>query len=143
MSIRLVRPGTTDEFSFGGDGSDPLTLAAQLDDSGTPPTIDSNIYSAELLATQYSYTDIEIDVGDEDTGIDIQYSLDNINWHDDIDSSPAGDLARGTIPEPDASGGDIRIPVYIKASVNNDGSVATDLYEDATIDVTATEHQTP
>jgi hypothetical protein len=141
MSLTLVKQGTTDEFSFGGSGSDPVSLTAALNDTGG--TLDTNVVTTELLATTHEYTDITLDIPSEDTSIDFKFSLDNVNWHDDLDSSPSGDLAAGTIPEPDATGGDVRQTVYIKAVVDNDGTVSANTYEDAQVSLAFTENQTP
>jgi hypothetical protein len=141
MSLTLVKQGTTDEFSFDGSGSDPVSLAATLNDTGG--TLDSNVVTAELLATTHAYTDITLDISSEDAGIDFKLSLDGVNYHDDLDSSPSGDLAAGTIPEPDASGGDVRQTVYIKAVIDNDGTVSANTYEDAQVSLAFTENQTP
>jgi hypothetical protein len=141
MSLILVKQGTTDEFSFDDSGSDPVSLAATLTDEGT--TVDTNVVIAELLATTYAYTDITVDIPSEDTGIDFKFSLDDVNWYDNLNSSPSGNLPAGTIPEPDATGGDVRQTVYIKAVVDNDGTVPTDLYEDAQVQLSFTENQTP
>jgi hypothetical protein len=122
MALKLVKKGTTDEFSF-GDNADPITFQnVGIDNSGDPPTIESSVLNVELLATASVYRPA-FNILSEETGIDYKLSLDNSNWFDALTYGTGGDAA-GEINEIDASGGDVRKDIYIKVVVSNDGSVS-------------------
>jgi len=128
MSLKLSKTNTSPyDYYSEGDGSDPVTVSVTLDGSGG--TVDSDVVTAYLVATQYNYTGINVTAVNEETGIDWKFSLDNSTWADSI--APA---------DMNATGGDQTTTVYIKAVVTNDGSVATGNYVQADIKITATEN---
>jgi hypothetical protein len=145
MALELVKNGTSDEYSFGGTGLDPVTWASvTLDDTGTPATIDSTVLTTQLRATTYEYTGIAITPATEYTGIAVKLSLDNTNWFDAL-TSGAGGLDLGQIPDQDATGGTVTQTVYTKLTVTNDGTVDSTAvhgaYDAATLDLDYTENQ--
>jgi hypothetical protein len=128
--LQLVKKNTTDPFST-GDGSDPIvTDMSPLDDSGTPATIESEVLNVEILATDYEYSTILLEIISEEAGIDYKLSLDNVSFVDTL-----------TVPDIDASGADQRVDVYIKTVVANDGSVSAGSYAAPDIRLTRTENQ--
>jgi len=144
MALELVKNGTSDEYSYGGAGTDPVTNSTTLDDTGSPATEDSNTVTAQLRATTYEYTGISITPADEYTGIVKKLSLDNSNWFDALTSGTGG-AAAGEIADMDATGGTQTTTVYIKDVVDNDGSVDSTAvhgaYDAATFDLEFTENQ--
>ena len=122
MSLQLVKHDTTDEYSYGGAGDDPVPNTVTLDDSSSPATEDTNVLELDIRATTYEYTGIALSIVNEDTGVDYKLSLDNINWFDTL-SSGSGGLDIGEIPDMDATEGVVVQNVYIKSVVDNDGSV--------------------
>jgi len=131
MGLQLVKKGTTDEFSFDGSGSDPVDVGTvNLDDTGTPPDVDSSIVNAEILATVYDYTGLGMSLITETTGVDYQLSLDGSAFSESI--SPV-DMA--------GSGGDVRQDVWIKTIIDNDGSVAAGSNVTADIRLVSTQNQ--
>jgi len=128
MSLKLAKNNTSPyDYYSEGDGSDPVTVSVTLDNSGG--TSDTNVVTAYLVATDYNYTGITVTTQNEETGIDWKLSLDNSTWADSI--NPA---------DMDATSGDQTTPVYLKAVVNNDGTVATGNYTQADVKITATEN---
>jgi len=131
MGLQLVKKGTTDEFSFDGSGSDPVDVGTvNLDDTGTPPTVDSSIVNVEILATTFDYTGLGMSIVTEEAGVDYQLSLDGVVFTDTI--SPI---------DMDATGADVRQDVWIMTVVDNDGSVAAGDHTGADVRLVATENQ--
>jgi Leucine-rich repeat (LRR) protein len=123
MSLHLVKKGTLDEYSS-GDNTDPIQFEpVSLNQIEVPPVVESNTQVLELLAVEESHVDITLEFLNEEAEIDYKLSLDNLNWHDEIVYGEGGDVA-GEISNLDATSGDIRKDIYIKAEVNNDGSVS-------------------
>jgi Leucine-rich repeat (LRR) protein len=123
MSLHLVKKGTLDEYSS-GDNTDPIQFEpVSLNQIEVPPVVESNTQVLELLAVEESHIDITLEFLNEEAEIDYKLSLDNLNWHDEIVYGEGGDVA-GEISNLDATSGDIRKDIYIKAEVNNDGSVS-------------------
>jgi len=127
MSIKLSKNDTSpyDYFSE-GDGSDPVTRTATVDESGG--NVNTSVLSAFVVATDYSYTGIVVDSINNDTGITWQLSTDNTTFTTSV-----------TLPDMDASANDIKIPIYIRAVVANDGSIGTGIYTNPDIRITYTE----
>lgn len=132
MSLILVKKSTSDEFSL-GDGLDPIDVGSvNLDDSGTPTTEESTVINFEILASTYNYTGLGLTLVNEETGINYQLS---------ITSAVAG-FAESVVPvDMDATGGDVRQDVWIKAIVANDGTVSSGDHAVPDIRLTGTENQ--
>lgn len=122
MSLVLVKEATTDEYSFGGAGDDPIPNTVTLDDDNVPPEMTSNVVIFQIRATNYTYEGISLAVINEETGINYQLSLDNINYFESLVSGNGGD-ANGEIADIDATGGAVTKDVYAKVFVANDGSI--------------------
>ena len=134
MAITLVKKGTTDEFSFDGSGSDRINFGnVTLDDTGTPPEIESTPLNVEILATTYLYDNVDLTIQSEQAGVDMKLSLDNSTWFDALTSVQIGDI--------DATGSDQRVDIYVKAEVANDGTVSAGSITAPDIRLTATENQ--
>jgi len=132
MSLILVKKSTSDEFSL-GDGTDPINLGTtNLDDTSTPPTVDSTVINFEILASTYSYTGLGLSIISEEAGIDYKLS---------ITSAVAGFADSVTPIDMDATGGDVRQDVWVKAVVSNDGTVAAGAHATPDIRLVATENQ--
>lgn len=111
-----------------GDGSDPASVSGVLDGQGG--TVDSAVLTLYLIATTFRYTNISLAVdANEDAGIDWKISLDNVNFFDSV-----------TPNDMDALGGDQVLPIYLKAVVNNDGSVPTGVFTNPDINLTYREN---
>ena len=127
MSLKLAKNNTSPyDYYSEGDNSDPATQSVVLDNIGG--TKDTNVLTAYLIATQWNYTGITVTAENEETGIDIKFSLDNSTWADSVNPADMNALSS-----------DQNIPIYIKAVVNNDGTVDTGKYIQAKIKTTATE----
>ena len=127
MSLQLSSTNTSPYSYYStGDGSNPISETITVDNSGG--TLDTPVDTVYLVATTYSYTGITVQPVSEETGIDWMVSLDNSTWAESV--TPA---------DMDASGGDQVTTIYLKAVVNNDGTVATGTYTAADIQITATE----
>ena len=126
MSLKLSSTNTSPYSYYSeGDGSNPITASVTLDNSGG--TLDTNVVTAYLVATTYSYTGITVQPVNEETGIDWQISLDNATWAQSI--TPA---------DMDATAADQVVAVYLKAVVANDGTVDIGNYVAADIQINAT-----
>lgn len=132
MSLTLVKKSTTDEFSI-GDGTDPIDLGTvNLDDTSTPPTVESTVLNFEILASTYDYTGLGLAIISEDTGIDFQLS---------ITSAVAGFADSVTPIDMDATGGDVLQDIWVKVIADNDGSVSAGDHAVPDIRLTGTENQ--
>lgn len=140
MALILVKNGTSDEFSL-GDELDPVVNAVTLDDDSSPATVDSDSVNFEIKASTYNYTGIALSVTSEEAGIDYKLSLNNTDWHDSLTGGASDDLVNGVIGDMDATGGDVTKDVYIKAVVDNDGSVSSGNHATPNLQLTATENQ--
>jgi len=138
MALQLVKNGTSDDFSFGGAGDDPISKSVNLDDTGG--TINTNTVTAQLRATTWDYTNISMSIQSEESGLDYKLSLDNTNWHDSLASGNGGDAA-GQIANIDATGGTQTKTVYIRAVVNNNGTVTAGQKTAAKVRLNFTENQ--
>jgi hypothetical protein len=127
MALKLVKVGTTDEFSF-GDGSDPIINSVTLDGSGG--TEISNELQIDLYADSGSYEDISLEIVSPDAGIVYQGSLTGVDF-DDINSL--------IIPTVDAVSTPQRIPLYLRVVVDNDGTVTGGSYTNPDLKLTATQ----
>lgn len=126
MSLKLSSTNTSPYSYYSeGDGSNPITASVTLDNAGG--TLDTNVVTAYLVATTYSYTGITVQPVNEEAGIDWQISLDNTTWAQSI--TPA---------DMDATAGDQVTTVYLKAVVANDGTVDIGNYVAADIQINAT-----
>jgi hypothetical protein len=141
MSLALVKNGTSDEYSYGVDTSDPVTIAdVTLDDTGSPATVSSTVLTTQLRATTWQYTGIAIAVNGEETGEDWKLSLDNTNWFDELTSGTGGDSA-GQIADIDARSATQTKTVYFKKVVANDGSVSSGQKTTPVVELSYTELQ--
>lgn len=127
MALKLVKVGTTDEFSF-GDESDPIINSVTLDGSGG--TEISNELQIDLYADSGSYEDISLEIVSPDAGIVYQGSLTGVDF-DDINSL--------IIPTVDAVSTPQRIPLYLRVVVNNDGTVTGGSYTNPDLKLIATQ----
>ena len=128
MSLKLSSTDLpTPTYYSEGDGTNPISVAVTLDNSGG--TLDTNVITAYLVATTYNYTGITVQPVTEETGVNWQVSLDNTTWAESV--APA---------DMDATAADASIPVYLKAVVANDATVATGTYVGADVQITATEN---
>ncbi len=128
MSLKLAKNNApTYDYYSEGDGTDPVSVSVTLDNSGG--TSDTDVVTAYLIATTYNYTGITVQPVSEETGVDWKVSLDNSNWYDSVNPT-----------DMDATGGDQNTTIYLKAVVNNDGTVSTGNYTAADVQITATEN---
>jgi hypothetical protein len=127
MALKLVKVGTTDEFSF-GDESDPIINSVTLDGSGG--TEISNELQIDLYADSGSYEDISLEIVSPDAGIVYQGSLTGVDF-DDINSL--------IIPTVDAVSTPQRIPLYLRVVVDNDGTVSAGSYTNPDLKLIATQ----
>lgn len=128
MSLKLSKNNApTYQYYSTGDGSDPVTVSATLDNAGG--TVNSSTVTAYLVATTYKYTGISMTVINEQAGIDWKLSLNNSTWLDTI--TPA-DL--------NALSADVNCPIYIRGVVNNNGTVTTGIYTTPDIQISSTEN---
>jgi hypothetical protein len=127
MALKLVKVGTTDEFSF-GDESDPIINSVILDGSGG--TEISNELQIDLYADSGSYEDISLEIVSPDAGIVYQGSLTGVDF-DDINSL--------IIPTVDAVSTPQRIPLYLRVVVDNDGTVSAGSYTNPDLKLIATQ----
>lgn len=121
--LTLVKLGTIDEFSL-GDFLDPIINSATLDDTGTPPTVISDVIQCQLLAENYLYEDIGMSFNSELPAINYELSLNNSNWHDTLTGGLIDDPVNGVIGHMDASGGEVRTEIYVRVVADNTGLVS-------------------
>lgn len=141
MSLAIVKNSTTDEYSYGADTSDPITIAAiTLDDTGTPATIDSTVLTMQLRATTWRYTGISLTPASEATGLNWKLSLNQTNWFDTLTSGTGGDSV-GEIADIDATSSTQTKTVYAKIVAANDGTVAVGTETDPVVTLAYTEVQ--
>jgi hypothetical protein len=127
MALKLVKVGTTDEFSF-GDGSDPIINSVTLDGSGGTEVSDE--LQIDLYADSGSYEDISLEVVSPDAGIVYQGSLNGVDF-DDINSLIISNVDAGSAPQ--------RITFYLRVAVDNDGTVSAGSYTNPDLKLTATQ----
>ena len=127
MSLGLAKNNTPvyDYYST-SDGSDPVSASALLTNAGG--TVNSATVTAYLIATTFRYTGITVGLSGEQAGIDWKLSLDNSTWADSVNPSDMNALVS-----------DVAIPIYIRAVVNNNGTVNTGLYSAPNITFSSTE----
>ena len=130
MALILVEKGTATEYSI-GTGITPLDVGTvNLDDSGTPTTEESTPLNFEILASTFNYTSLGLTLVNEETGINYELSLDNISYLDTV------------VPiDMDATGADVRQDIWLKAIVDNDGSVAAGDHAVPDVRLTGIENQ--
>ncbi|WBK39768.1 hypothetical protein [Desulfofustis phage LS06-2018-MD01] len=128
MALKLVKVGTTDEFSF-GDESDPIINSVTLDGSGGTKV--SNELQIDLYADSGFYIDpISLEVVSPDAGIVYQCSLDGVNFYD---------INPFILPVVDAVSTPQRIPLYLRVVVDNDGTVSAGSYTNPDLKLIATQ----
>lgn len=127
MSLGLAKNNApTYDYYSSSDGSDPVSSSVTLTNAGG--TTNSGTVTAYLIATTYRYTGITVTVSGEQTGIDWKLSLDNSTWTDSVNPSDMNALVS-----------DVATPIYVRAVVNNNGTVNTGLYSAPNITFTSTE----
>jgi hypothetical protein len=127
MSLKLSKTATPAyDYYSEGDGTDPVSVTATC--TGAGGTIDSTTVTAYLIATTFKYTDIELSVVNEQTGIDWKLSLNNSTWANTIEPSDMNALSADT-----------STTVYIKGVVTNDGTVTTGIYTTPDIQISSVE----
>lgn len=127
MSLGLAKNSTPAyDYYSSSDGSDPLSSSVTLTNAGG--TTNGGTVTAYLIATTYRYTGITLTVSGEQAGIDWKLSLDNSTWLDSVNPDDMNALTD-----------DVAIPIYIRAVVNNNGTVNTGLYSAPNITFTSTE----
>ncbi|MGE0919436.1 hypothetical protein [Trichlorobacter lovleyi] len=127
MSLGLAKNNAPEyDYYSSSDGSDPVSASALLNNSGG--TVNSGTVTAYLIATTFRYTGITVGLSGEQAGIDWKLSLDNSTWADSVNPSDMNALVS-----------DVAIPIYIRAVVNNNGTVNTGLYSAPNITFTSTE----
>lgn len=123
-----IAKGNVDPYDWysDGDGSDPISVAVDVDESGAPATVETNVVAAHLVATQYSYSGIVLTPVSEDAGVDFQISK------TDALSGFADSIS---IADMDALAADQSVPIWIKANVANAGEVTTGIFESCNIEI--------
>lgn len=113
-SIALCRYSQSPYGFYSFDESEsPISIPVRLTNTGSPPTITTETLHTRLY-TKYDYSEAEIEKVDEDLGVVWQFSPDGVgDWDIDIQFNT---LSAESFPD-----------VYIRAIVDNDGSVTTDL----------------
>lgn len=128
MALKLVKAGTTDEFSF-GDESDPIINSVTLDGSGGTEV--SNELQIDLYADSGFYIDpISLEVVSPDAGIVYQCSLNGVDFYD---------INPFILPVVDAVSTPQRIPLYLRVVVDNDGTVSAGSYTNPDLKLIATQ----
>jgi hypothetical protein len=128
MALKLVKVGTTDEFSF-GDESDPIINSVTLDGSGGTKV--SNELQIDLYADSGFYIDpISLEVVSPDAGIVYQCSLNGVDFYD---------INPFILPIVDAVSTPQRIPLYLRVVVDNDGTVSAGSYTNPDLKLIATQ----
>jgi len=131
MSLKLAKNNTPAyDYYSDGDGSDPVSISATLDNAGG--TVITASVTAYLIATTYNYTGISMSILNEQAGIDWKLSIDNNTWLDSLSSAQ--------LPAMDALAADQVKTVYIRGVINNNGTVATGTYTTPDIQVAYTEN---
>lgn len=112
MSLQIAKNSSPPyDYYSSGDDSDPISRSVVLDGDGVADV--SNVLTAYLVATTYSYTDITVSVVDNPAGVTWEVSL----------SSGSGFGSSVSPDDMDASIADQTTAVYLRATVADDGSV--------------------
>lgn len=125
MPIKLVNLNGI-EFSFNNFLNPIYLYSSGLDKSGSPAQIEVKI-SAELQVSVQEYQNIGV-FGRSIQGIDLSFSMNNVDWFDELTPGASDDPANGVIgnvPE----GQNVTKPVWIKATADNAGIIVPGLYE--------------
>ena len=136
MSLKLTKDttATPDEYSS-GTGLDPITVAITLDGTNTPATVVATpvdpiyAWADDDTGTIDNYSTLSVSIVGSDTGITWELSLDG----------STGWASSKTLPSPmDVSVTHATTRIYTRATAINDGSVATNNYTTADIELTGT-----
>ncbi len=126
MALKISKTATPAyDYYSEGDGSDPISAAVDLDNSGDPAQVASDVVAAYLVATEFNYTEIQVTPITEDAGIDWQVSLDNLAWADTV-----------AVPAMDALAAGVATPLWFRALAANDGSFGVSIQTGCKISVT-------
>jgi len=134
ITLTKDNTATPDAYSI-GDGTDPIAVALLLDGTGIPATVTANVATALYVWANDdttaigSYTDVEVEITGNDTGITWELSTDQSVWAASIE-----------LADMDVSTTHQAIQIYARATALNDGSVATNNYVAAKVKVTAVEN---
>lgn len=131
MSLKLAKNNTpTYDYFSEGDGTDPISVSGTVNGSGG--TVDSSTATLYLIATQYRYSGITLDVLNEAAGMNWKLSLNGSTWLDSVTPADMNALSADQVTT-----------VYAKAVLTNDGSgsqPATGIYTVPDIRIQATEN---
>jgi hypothetical protein len=129
MALRLVKKGTTDEFSQDTMYTDPVLLnPVSLNNQGGKAY--STPIEVELLADNgKEYSDITLSNG---TG-EFEFSLNEVFWESGVLS----------VPDIDASQSDQRVSIYLRFAQFNDGTYTDAFILSDLVILNATETDTP
>ncbi len=139
MSLSLVKKATSDEYSL-GPGDDAIPNSVLLNNLNIPETKESNALNFELLAENDYFTGIALSILNEDSGRDYKLSLDRTYWHGSLSGGVSDDAENGIIGNIDAGGGNVRKDIYVKAVVDNNGSISSGIFTTPQLKLIATAH---
>lgn len=131
MAIKLVKEGTSTEYSPGGApaGTDPINMGTRVvDDTGTPATF-YNYETVDVQVTTYTYTNVIFSTQNEVAALNYELSLGN---------ATSGPWSESTAPitlNPGTS------KLYIRCTVDNNGGTIPGANTQAKIRVDAVENQ--
>ena len=130
MSLQLSSTDTSPYAFFSvGTGATPVTMSETLDQTGGTET--SAEVEVFIVAEDYSYTGITATcVNETDTGIDLEISL----------TSGTGFANTVSPSDMDASSADVVTSLFVRAVSSNDGTLTTNDYTAANINVSGTEN---
>lgn len=131
MALQLSKGNTYPYDYYSTDSSNPVTISVTLDNTGG--TTNTGTVTAYLVAYQWKYTTISVGTQSETAGIDWKISLDNSTWLDTVTPAEMNALAT---TEANTT---IKTPIYFRAVVNNDSTVATGIYTACQVKITSTE----
>ncbi|WP_027715816.1 hypothetical protein [Desulfuromonas sp. TF] len=117
----------SDDLRGEGAGVDPISAVVDLDQSGAPAQVASAEILVYYIATEFAYTEIELAPIGEDAGV---------NWQ--IAGASGGPWLE-TLPlaDQDARAADKAVAVYLRALVDNDGTVGVSKKTSCKIQISA------
>jgi hypothetical protein len=131
VSGDTVTDGTV-TWTCEGSATEPITLSTTIDNTSTPPEVDSSILTLYLVATSFRYSAIAITVLNEEDGMDWKLSVDaGVTWKDSLASVDIADM--------NALASDQITALTVKQLVANNKTVQTKVYIIPTVQVSYTE----
>ena len=134
ITLTKDNTATPDSYSM-GDGSDPVAVSFLLDGTSIPETVTATpatalyVWANDDTGNIGNYSSLSVEISGSNPGITWELSTDQSAWASSINISNI-----------DVSVSHQAVQIYVRATAQNDGSVATNTYSAAKVKINATEN---